>query len=120
MKRKETVQLEFEKTRDRFKRQRPSMGSVTMDNHIDSSVTFFRAAAASRWTSCFLCEAVSNRIFNFVVFALVLLNACIIGYEVNSRMMQSLEEYDNMGIRTKPTEDWMKVTDMFLIIFFVL
>jgi len=35
-------------------------------------------------------------------------------------MMQSLEEYGNIGIQTNTTEDWMKVTDIFLNTFFIL
>ena len=83
-----------------------------------------QVAATSRWSSgCYLCEAVAkSKVFNSVVFGLILVNAALIGYEVNMHMVHSLERFDHGRLRRCPHTEkaWMNVSDIVLNTFFIL
>ena len=94
-----------------------------MDSHITSSVSMLQVAATSRWSSgCYLCEAVAkSKVFNFLVFGLILVNGAFIGYEVNKHMVHSLKKFEHSEAETSSQrEAWMNLCDVFLNIFFIL
>ena len=100
------------------------MPSDIMERELSRSVSLVNLAGFRCAGRCSLCEAVvESSMFNIVVISLILLNTVCVGYDVNRRMQQSVEQYEHKTSGHVPSssrEDWLKVADTFLSIFFTM
>ena len=118
--RKIIVSQQYDRAIDRFKK-RPSLGTSKMDHQVTSRLSSFQNSL--RWCSgCNACETVvRSLLLNTLVPALILVNAVVVGYEVNLQSVLALEDYDLRFSGHGPVfgEEWIQNVDIAINAFFV-
>ena len=113
LKRKQSMQLEYGKATDHAQKRWSSFQTYSMSMNTSN--------ARFNWDlRTHLCKAVTeSSAFNFVVVAIIILNAAFVGYEVNLEMAESLEKLGRGSDTEVPrSQSWLTICDLLLNAFF--